>query len=123
MSKTKKSVVAGDSAPKRSRSLPAERLIPKPDSAAAAAESLSFEGALEQLEDTVGRLEEGEMPLEEALELFEAGVRLSRQCTTTLETAEKRIEILVADRGQDVGLKSEPFETDALEDDEDFDED
>ena len=75
-------------------------------------ESLSFEGALEQLESTVGRLEEGEMPLEEALELFEKGVALSRQCTTTLEAAEKRIEILVADRGEDAeDWASEPFET------------
>jgi exodeoxyribonuclease VII small subunit len=85
--------------------------------------SLSFEGALEQLENTVGRLEEGEMPLEEALELFETGVKLSRQCTTTLEAAERRIEILVADRADGNGLASEPFETDEIEDAEDFDED
>jgi len=80
-----------------------------------ASESLSFEGALEQLESTVGRLEEGEMPLEEALELFEKGVALSRQCTTTLEAAEKRIEILVADRDGDDSEDAwarEPFETD-----------
>ena len=58
----------------------------------------SFEAALEQLEGSVARLEEGEMPLEEALELFEAGVKLSRQCQSTLEGAERRIEILVAER-------------------------
>ena len=87
----------------------------------AADEGLSFEGALEQLEATVSRLEEGEMPLEEALELFEKGVRLSRQCTTTLEAAERRIEILVADR--DDGA-SEPFERDDFDDeDEDWDDD
>ena len=62
---------------------------------------LSFEGALAQLEETVGRLEAGEMPLEEALTLFERGVRLSRRCTTTLEAAERRIEMLVADRDDD----------------------
>lgn len=67
--------------------------------AASATEEVSFETALEQLEGTVARLEEGEMPLEEALELFEAGVKLSRQCSTTLEEAERRIEILVTDRG------------------------
>ena len=78
---------------------------------------LSFEGALEQLEATVGRLEAGEMPLEEALVLFEKGVHLSRQCTTTLEAAEKRIEMLVADR--DDGA-TEPFDTEDL-DDEDWD--
>ncbi|MCR9097603.1 MAG: exodeoxyribonuclease VII small subunit [bacterium] len=88
-----------------------------------APEPLSFEGALEQLETTVGRLEEGEMPLEEALELFEKGVGLSRQCTETLEAAERRIEILVADReGADGEWASEPFD-DAFEQDEDDDED
>lgn len=75
--------------------------------------SLSFESALEQLETTVGRLEAGEMPLEEALELFENGVNLSRQCATTLEAAEKRIEILVADREDG---RSETFDAEELDD-------
>lgn len=87
----------------------------------------SFESALEQLEGTVARLEEGEMPLEEALELFESGVKLSRQCSTTLEEAERRIEILVADRGLGDDTESVPFEFDeefeedgdGLQDDED----
>lgn len=81
-------------------------------------DGLSFEAALTQLETTVGRLEEGEMPLEEALELFETGVKLSRQCTATLEAAEKRIEILVADRAEANGLGIEAFESE-----EDFDDD
>jgi exodeoxyribonuclease VII small subunit len=89
--------------------------------------SLSFEGALEQLEGTVGRLEEGEMPLEEALELFETGIKLSRQCNATLEEAERRIEVLIADRdGADGSWRAEPFDAasiDELEDDEeDFEE-
>ena len=76
------------------------------------AEAPSFEGALEQLETTVGRLEEGEMPLEDALTLFEKGVLLSRQCAETLEAAEKRIEILVAESGGDADDEgaSEPFD-------------
>ncbi len=68
-----------------------------------AAPAPSFESALERLEGSVARLEEGEMPLEEALELFESGVKLSRQCQSTLEEAERRIEILVADRGGATG--------------------
>ena len=83
----------------------------------------SFEGALEQLESTVARLEDGELPLEEALELFERGVGLSRQCATTLESAERRIEVLVASRDADGdSWVREPFETDddVEEDDEDF---
>ncbi len=80
----------------------------QPDAALA---SPSFETALEQLEGTVARLEEGEMPLEEALELFESGVKLSRQCSATLEEAERRIEILVADRGLGEDSAAVPFES------------
>jgi exodeoxyribonuclease VII small subunit len=81
---------------------------------------VSFESALEQLEATVARLEEGEMPLEEALELFESGVKLSRQCTTTLEEAERRIEVLVADRGLGEDEASVRFDFEEEEDEEDF---
>jgi len=58
------------------------------------------------------------MPLEEALKLFETGVTLSRQCSATLEAAEKRIEILVADRDGD---RTQSFETDDLLEDDDED--
>ena len=95
----------------------------KPDSVSTA---ISFESALEQLEGTVARLEEGEMPLEEALELFESGVKLSRQCSTTLNEAERRIEILVADRADGDAAEAVAFESDEDWDDdeeEDGDED
>jgi exodeoxyribonuclease VII small subunit len=97
---------------------------PDPDSVTSAGSgSLSFEGALDQLERTVARLEAGEMPLEEALELFEAGVSLSRQCDATLDAAERRIEILIADRadvhGENGGEEAtEEFDFD--DDSEDF---
>lgn len=68
----------------------------------------AFEGALAELEAVVGRLEAGDLPLEQALEAFEAGVRLSRQCAATLDAAERRIEILMAERGGS-GLGVEPF--------------
>ncbi len=91
------------------------------------AHQASFETALAQLEGTVARLEEGEMPLEEALALFESGVKLSRQCATTLEEAERRVEILVADRGLGEDPEVVPFESDEAadegpetRDDEDF---
>jgi exodeoxyribonuclease VII small subunit len=102
MAKSSRSAEGG----KRGRGRVAEA---QPDSASAPP---SFENALEQLETAVSRLEEGEMPLEEALELFESGVKLSRQCSTTLEEAERRIEILVADRGGDGDLEAVPFESD-----------
>jgi exodeoxyribonuclease VII small subunit len=53
-----------------------------------------FEAAIAELETTVKRLEEGELSLEKALELYERGVQLSRYCHARLEEAERRIEIL-----------------------------
>jgi len=57
-------------------------------------ESLGFEGALERLEDLVERLEGGDLPLETALEAFEEGVALTRQCADRLAAAERRVETL-----------------------------
>lgn len=53
-----------------------------------------FEVAIAELETTVKRLEEGDLSLEKALELYERGVQLSRFCHARLEEAERRIEIL-----------------------------
>ena len=57
----------------------------------------SFESQLEELEQIVGKLENGDLPLEESLDLFEKGVRLSRECRERLTNAERRIEILLKD--------------------------
>ena len=57
----------------------------------------SFESSLEQLELIVRELEQGELPLERSLELFEQGVKLSRDCQERLNQAERRIEILMRD--------------------------
>jgi exodeoxyribonuclease VII small subunit len=53
-----------------------------------------FEAAIAELESTVKRLEEGDLSLEKALELYERGVQLSRYCHARLEEAERRIEVL-----------------------------
>ncbi|MCA9572947.1 MAG: exodeoxyribonuclease VII small subunit [Myxococcales bacterium] len=53
-----------------------------------------FEEALAQLEDRVRRLEAGELPLEEALLLYEQGVELARTCHEQLEDAEERVKAL-----------------------------
>ena len=58
-----------------------------------------FESALSELESIVKTLEDGNLPLEKSLELFERGVRLSRFCHARLEEAERRIEILT-ERGE-----------------------
>ena len=57
----------------------------------------NFEAALAALERVVRELERGDLPLEKSLELFEQGVRLSRQCQERLNQAERRIEILLRD--------------------------
>ena len=57
-----------------------------------------FESAIAELERIVKTLEDGDLALEKSLELFERGVQLSRFCHSTLEQAERRIEIL-NDRG------------------------
>ena len=57
----------------------------------------SFEASLEALEQIVQELEQGELPLEKSLELFEQGIRLSRECQERLSQAERRIEVLLRD--------------------------
>jgi exodeoxyribonuclease VII small subunit len=54
----------------------------------------TFEEALSQLEGVVGRLEAGDLPLEDALRAFEEGVRLTRLCAARLEDAERRVHLL-----------------------------
>jgi len=54
-----------------------------------------FEQALAELETLVERLERGDLPLDEALKLFERGVALTRQCQSSLQNAQQRVEILL----------------------------
>ncbi len=67
-----------------------------------------FEDALNKLEKIVSKLEEGDIPLEESLKLFEEGIRLSRFCNQKLDEAEKKVEILL--KGKDGMLKAYPFD-------------
>lgn len=57
----------------------------------------TFEVTLGELEQIVAKLEDGDLPLEESLDLFEKGIKLSRECRTRLASAERRIEILMKD--------------------------
>jgi exodeoxyribonuclease VII small subunit len=67
-----------------------------------------FEDALNKLEKIVSKLEDGEIPLEDSLKLFEEGIRLSRLCNQKLEEAEKRVEILM--KGKNGVIKPRPFD-------------
>ena len=64
----------------------------------------SFEETLSQLEDHVARLEEGDLKLEEALEVFEQGIATSRLCAQWLDQARKRVQVLIADEEGHVRL-------------------
>ena len=72
---------------------------------------MSFEEALRALEDVVRRLETGEVPLEESIDLYERGEQLRKHCQARLDAAQARIEKIVA--GPD-GRASHtvPFDTD-----------
>lgn len=67
----------------------------------------SFETSLSSLEQIVAQLESGELPLERALELFEDGVALARRCQSQLQDAERKVELLLRERGE---IKVVPFE-------------
>jgi exodeoxyribonuclease VII small subunit len=70
--------------------------------------AVKFEEALDKLERIVGELEDGGLPLEDALAKFEEGIKLTRLCSAKLKEAEKKIEILT--KKADGTLEPEPFE-------------
>lgn len=73
----------------------------------------NFETSLEELEQIVRQLESGDLPLDRSLELFEQGVRLSRECQKRLDEAERKVEILL--RGDDGSFRPVPFDEPADE--------
>jgi exodeoxyribonuclease VII small subunit len=71
----------------------------------------TFEESLNELEKIVKQLEDGDLPLEKSLKLFEDGVRLSRECRERLTQAERRIEVLMKD--SDGVLKTSELDAEA----------
>ncbi len=71
------------------------------------AEKKSFENTMEQLETIVKELESGELPLEEAIKKYEAGMKHSLYCNNLLDKAEKKISILL--ENADGSIKEKPF--------------
>jgi exodeoxyribonuclease VII small subunit len=67
-----------------------------------------FEDALSRLEVIVSQLEKGDLSLEQALQLFEEGVNISRFCNGKLVEAERKVEILL--KNKEGRLVEEPFE-------------
>ena len=86
-----------------------------------------FESSLTALERIVREMERGDLPLERSLELFEQGVRLSRECQDRLNEAERRIEVLLRDATGETFIEPlderaavREFETDEEEDESVF---
>ncbi|WP_420588522.1 exodeoxyribonuclease VII small subunit [Bacterioplanoides sp.] len=63
-------------------------------------DNFEFETALQQLEQLVQRMESGELSLQDSLQAFEQGVRLTKQCQQALSSAEQRVQILMEQNGQ-----------------------
>ena len=70
---------------------------------------LTFEQAIQRLEQIVADMESAELPLEDVLKKYEEGTRLVRFCSQKLEEAEKKIEVLTKQADGSVAL--EPFES------------
>ena len=69
----------------------------------------TFEAALEELERIVAQMEQGRVPLDDSLKLYERGTFLIRHCQGRLDEAETQIEKLT--RGGDGSLRAQPVST------------
>ncbi|WP_158967459.1 exodeoxyribonuclease VII small subunit [Paraglaciecola sp. L3A3] len=63
------------------------------------AESLTFEESMQELEELVSSMEQGELPLEQALKNFERGITLARHSQKQLKDAEQKVQILTSQNG------------------------
>ena len=76
------------------------------ENTAADVNKLSFERAIEELESIVKRLEDGKVPLEESVAIYERGEALKRRCEELLRQAEARVDKITTDsRGQVTGTE------------------
>ncbi|MFH0786155.1 MAG: exodeoxyribonuclease VII small subunit [Pseudomonadota bacterium] len=66
-----------------------------------------FEDTFKKLETIVTKLENGDLPLEESMKLFEEGMRLSKVCSQRLTEVQKKVELLLKD--ENGGFQSHPF--------------
>ena len=68
---------------------------------------MKFEEAMKELEETVAKLESGDVSLEEAMELFEKGVSLSKNCQKLLSEAQLKVTKLIAQSDSEVEFDTE----------------
>lgn len=72
-------------------------------------QSFDFEKALIELNTLVEQMEQGDLPLEQSLTLFEQGINLTRDCQKALKSAQQKVQILLERQGQ---LVLEDFDVD-----------
>ena len=72
--------------------------------------TLSFEQALAELEQIVGRLESGQAPLEDSIRMYERGAALKAHCEARLDAARLRVEKIVMSAGGAPGVEPAQFE-------------
>lgn len=74
-----------------------------------AIDEMSFEEAMAELEEVVGKLESGQAPLDQSIDLYERGAKLKERCEGRLKDAELRVNKIIA--GNDGAAKgTEPFD-------------
>ena len=71
-------------------------------------EDMNFEDAMKALEQIANELENGELSLEQSVDKFEEGIKISKKCNEILEKAEKKISILIKNGDE---IKEENFES------------
>ena len=72
----------------------AKKTAAEPDSSDNNLTDINFESTLAELEGLVDQMESGELSLNDSLQAFERGIKLTRQCQTALEAAELRVKVL-----------------------------
>ncbi|MEQ8312822.1 MAG: exodeoxyribonuclease VII small subunit [Gammaproteobacteria bacterium] len=72
--------------------------------------AFNFEDALEELEELVSSMEEGELSLEESLQAFEKGIKLTRECQAALKKAEQKVQVLLDESGATEDLDPQELE-------------
>ena len=77
--------------------------------------AVKFEQAMARLEAIVGELENGDLPLDESLKIFEEGIRLSKNCLKVLEDAERKVEVLVQDKNGKKQLRAFSLDDDDVD--------
>lgn len=68
--------------------------------------NFNFEQALEELEQLVTAMEDGELTLEQSLQAFEKGIKLTRECQSALQEAEQKVQVLLNEEGDTEELET-----------------